>query len=413
MPQYIKQNMATTPEHLPIPTSDKDHNTDRAVTTTIGDWLIDSGCTAHMSNNINDFHVPLEPYETLVEVANGGVTHVQHRGKVDVLINDTYRPDNAIMVTLNNVLYVPGLTRRLLSVHEWNACGGWITLRPDRAILDVYSRDDECIASIEVPPVAGATGTDQVYQVNASQTRQAQSPKRTKVQRRLVHRRLGHRPISTLLLAQQDNNLNDIDPHISDDYITKEGGATTTEIKERQEENEDNQQQDDDDPSDLMEQDNNDSNEETSCDEDDDYELYDEDSRGKDDESEKHQQDEPQQNDPTKTSDVSPLLRMRRRNRQCNAPDRLTMRAFAAATPSFSWIPKELIEYAYHIEVENSIDTSKIDPGSVLPAPGNWRQIMRLPPSSKQLWIASFVKEIKELLKKGTVTQDTPMMTTQ
>jgi hypothetical protein len=77
-----------------------------------------------MSNNINDFHVPLEPYETLVEVANRGVTHVQHRGKVDVLINDTYRPDNAIIVTLNNVLYVPGLTRRLLSVHEWNACGG-------------------------------------------------------------------------------------------------------------------------------------------------------------------------------------------------------------------------------------------------------------------------------------------------
>jgi hypothetical protein len=204
-------NMATTPENLPIPTNDKDHNTDRAVTTTIGDWLIDSGCTAHMSNNINDFHVPLEPYETLVEVANGGVTHVQHRGKVDVLINDTYRPDNAIIVTLNNVLYVPGLTRRLLSVHEWNACGGWITLRPDRAILDVYSRDDECIASIEVPPVAGATGVDQGYQVNASQTRHAQSPKRTKVQQRLLHRRLGHRPISALLLAQRDNIWSDIE----------------------------------------------------------------------------------------------------------------------------------------------------------------------------------------------------------
>jgi hypothetical protein len=171
-----------------------------------------------------------------------------------------------------------------------------------------------------------------------------------------------------LLLAQQDNNLNDIDPHISDDYITKDGGATTTEVKESQEDSEDNEQQDDDDSPDLMDQDNNDSNEETSCDEEDDYELYDEDSRGKDDESEKHQQDEPQQNDPMKTSDVSPLLRMRRSNCQRTAPDRLTMRAFAAATPSFSWIPKELtsqIEYAYHIEIENSIDTSKIDPGSV------------------------------------------------
>jgi hypothetical protein len=136
---------------------------------------------------------------------------VQHRGKVDVLINDTYRPDNSIIVTLNNVLYVQGLTRRLLSVHEWNACGGWITLHSNRAILDVYSRDDECIASIEVPPVAGATGTDQVYQVNASQARHVQSPKRTKVQLRLLHRRLGHKLISALLLAQRDNIWSDIE----------------------------------------------------------------------------------------------------------------------------------------------------------------------------------------------------------
>jgi hypothetical protein len=33
---------------------------------------------------------------------------------------------------------------------------------------------------------------------------------------------------------------------------------------------------------------------------------------------------------------------------------------------------------------------------------------MRIPSPSKQLWIASFVKEIKELLKKGNVTPDTP-----
>jgi hypothetical protein len=105
-----------------------------------------------MTNNIEDFH------GTYVEVANGGVTEVQYRGKVHVLINDSFRPDNTIIVTLNNVLYVPGLNKRLLSSNEWNACGGYITLYPDRAILDIYSRDDECTASIEVPPVAGTTG---------------------------------------------------------------------------------------------------------------------------------------------------------------------------------------------------------------------------------------------------------------
>jgi hypothetical protein len=122
-----------------------------------------------MSNIIDDFHCPLEPYETLVEVANGGVTLVQSRGKIGVFISDTYRPDNSIIVTLNNVLYVPGLTKRRLSTHEWNACGGWITLRPDRTILDIYNRDSDCTASIEVAPVAGTTGTDQVYQVSERQ----------------------------------------------------------------------------------------------------------------------------------------------------------------------------------------------------------------------------------------------------
>jgi hypothetical protein len=112
----------------------------------------------------------------------------------------------------------------------------------------------------------------------------------------------------------EDNNLINIDPHIPDDYITKDGGATNTEVNESQEESEDNKQQDDDDSPDLMDQDNNDSDEETSCDEEDDYELYDEDSRGKDDE----RQDEAQQNDPPQvmeTSEVTPLW-MRRSNRQ-------------------------------------------------------------------------------------------------
>jgi hypothetical protein len=33
---------------------------------------------------------------------------------------------------------------------------------------------------------------------------------------------------------------------------------------------------------------------------------------------------------------------------------------------------------------------------------------MKLPPRTKKFWIASFVKELKEVLKKGTVEHDTP-----
>jgi transposase InsO family protein len=124
------------------------------------------------------------------------------------LISDTYRPDNSIIVTLNNDLYVPGLTKRLLSTHGTPAEDGY----PYALIAQYWTYTTEIvIASIEVPPVAGTTGTDQVYQVSERQNGYIKLPKRTRVQQRLLHRRLGHRPISTLLLAQRDNLWSDIE----------------------------------------------------------------------------------------------------------------------------------------------------------------------------------------------------------
>jgi hypothetical protein len=121
-------NMATQdiPEHPIHAHTAITNESNRERITSISDWLIDSGCTAHMSNCLDDFIGLLERYETLVEVANGGVTHVSHRGRTRVHIRDLFQTNHSALVTLSNVLYVPGLTRRLISIVEWNSCGGHI-----------------------------------------------------------------------------------------------------------------------------------------------------------------------------------------------------------------------------------------------------------------------------------------------
>jgi hypothetical protein len=106
-----------------------------------------------------------------------------------------------------------------------------------------------------------------------------------------------------------------------------------------------------------------------------------------------------------------PPLMVRRSERRRNPPDRLIDSAQAATSPTFSWIPEELtseMQRACHTEVENSIDITNMDPSSLLLAPENWKQVLKLPPHIKRLWILSFVKELKELIKKDTVVHDTP-----
>jgi hypothetical protein len=96
-----------------------------------------------MTNRIEDFIEHLEHYETLVEVANGGIVHVTHRGKVKIHMSDTINPNHSIVVQLNDVLYVPDLTRRLISVQEWNSCGGHIMFLQDRTNIDNLALDSK------------------------------------------------------------------------------------------------------------------------------------------------------------------------------------------------------------------------------------------------------------------------------
>jgi hypothetical protein len=43
-----------------------------------------------------------------------------------------------------------------------------------------------------------------------------------------------------------------------------------------------------------------------------------------------------------------------------------------------------------------------------LPAPDNWKQILKMPPAIQQHWANALLVEIKELIKKGTFIQEFP-----
>jgi hypothetical protein len=73
----------------------------------IGDWLIDSGCTIHMTPYIEDIISELSPYQTMVETAIEGLVEVSKKGTVKLLLNDTFQHNKTVMVYLNDVLHVP------------------------------------------------------------------------------------------------------------------------------------------------------------------------------------------------------------------------------------------------------------------------------------------------------------------
>jgi hypothetical protein len=77
---------------------------------------------------------------------------------VEALISTlVIEPRNAIIVNVNNVLFIPGLTRLLMSVHEWNACGSQILYLQDRTRIEMYDDNDDIYAIIDLPPCPGAT----------------------------------------------------------------------------------------------------------------------------------------------------------------------------------------------------------------------------------------------------------------
>jgi hypothetical protein len=73
-----------------------------------------------MTPNPADFVGEMSSHHTMVQTANGGLVEVTQKATVKVLLHDAFDHNRKIMVHLNDVLYVPLLSRRPFSVAEWN-----------------------------------------------------------------------------------------------------------------------------------------------------------------------------------------------------------------------------------------------------------------------------------------------------
>jgi hypothetical protein len=75
-------------------------------------WWIDSGATIHVANSLQGFHTrrTLQRGEKSIRVANDVEAEVEVIGELPLELN------NGFILRLNNVLYVPSLSRNLISV---------------------------------------------------------------------------------------------------------------------------------------------------------------------------------------------------------------------------------------------------------------------------------------------------------
>ena len=76
----------------------------------MSEWLIDSGCSNHMTPHENDLIHDISSSRSLVEVDNGNIVKAPKRGTVAIRITDvkTMKTQN---IHLESVIYVPGLSQ--------------------------------------------------------------------------------------------------------------------------------------------------------------------------------------------------------------------------------------------------------------------------------------------------------------
>ena len=108
----------------------------------ISEWLIDSGCSIHMTPYKSDLTSDIKRSKILVQVANGNIVQAHSIGSTKIRINDiTGKPHQDIL--LEDVLYVPGLSRRLFSVPQWTSSGGACSFGVDKCTLSYKGDTDD------------------------------------------------------------------------------------------------------------------------------------------------------------------------------------------------------------------------------------------------------------------------------
>ena len=158
-----------------------------------------------MTPHREDFVGRLMNFSCAVEVATGTIVSSYFQGTVSIKITDVNTVDECV-VHLDNVLYVPDLIKRLLSVRHWNSTGGDIVFKIDHFVLTVcdYKSNDSYDFTVRAPYAAIK---EEFYTPDAGNF--TACPSNTKgvryVDANPMHARLGHRSIPALINASEKN----------------------------------------------------------------------------------------------------------------------------------------------------------------------------------------------------------------
>lgn len=145
-------------------------------------WLIDSGASAHMTND-QSFLESLEKFDSgFITMADGKKTQI--KGEGNGVLYGTIGSDKVMKIEMNDVKFVPGLSANLISVGKLAMKG-----------LKVFFDNDECnIVNTDGAVVATGTRYCGLYYLNVAETSMAALHGRhTQDCQHQWHRRFGHR----------------------------------------------------------------------------------------------------------------------------------------------------------------------------------------------------------------------------
>ncbi len=170
-------------------------------------YLLDSGATQHMTPRRADLFDEVEGQNLGVEVADGHVIKCSITGKIQLnMLDDNGNKFNAV---LNNVMYVPGLSRRIFSITRFAKHGHFATIKKNSTTLYFGSSHIPVTLPVHdgLPLAADISITNETQTATGSKMipwsrnhdHSNNSKRHTSLE--LLHKRLGHRKCHALLAA--------------------------------------------------------------------------------------------------------------------------------------------------------------------------------------------------------------------
>lgn len=153
------------------------------VSTLVSGWILDSGATCHISGQRNAFSPFNANHREIVTMANG--SHVTAMGKGDIRIQLLNESNETTLVTMKDVLYIPGVNTNLVSVKKLTENGLSINFDHRKCLI---LKNTKQIAIGDASGSLYKLREPQVYAVSQSETECAHH----------WHSVLGHRDIEII-----------------------------------------------------------------------------------------------------------------------------------------------------------------------------------------------------------------------